>query len=87
MVLTTFGMNAEGNVIWYPSFYDCDSELGLTNDGELRYGPGIDVVKGNFDTSESLLWTKLNEAFPDEIVARYIYMRSNGYMTVNNIIK
>ena len=20
MVLTTFGMNAEGNVIWYPSF-------------------------------------------------------------------
>lgn len=22
MVLTTFGMNAEGNVIWYPSLYD-----------------------------------------------------------------
>ena len=29
MVLTTFGMNAEGNVIWYPSLYDADSELGL----------------------------------------------------------
>ena len=22
MVLTTFGMNGEGNVIWYPSLYD-----------------------------------------------------------------
>ena len=22
-------MNAQGNTIWYPSFYDCDSELGL----------------------------------------------------------
>ena len=29
MVLTTFGMNGEGNVIWYPSLYDADSELGL----------------------------------------------------------
>ena len=28
-VWTTFGMNAQGNTIWYPSFYDCDSELGL----------------------------------------------------------
>ena len=49
MVLTTFGMNGEGNVIWYPSFYDCDSELGLTNDGELRYGSGIDVATDNFN--------------------------------------
>ena len=29
MVLTTFGMNGEGNVIWYPSLYDADSCLGL----------------------------------------------------------
>lgn len=86
MVLTTFGMNGEGNVIWYPSFYDCDSELGLTNDGELRYGSGIDVATDNFNTSDSLLWTKLNEAFPDEIQDRYIYMRSNGFMTYENII-
>ena len=87
MVLTTFGMNGEGNVIWYPSLYDADSELGLTNDGELRYGSGIDTLTDNFNTSNSRLWTKLNEAFPDEIQNRYIYMRSNGFMTYENIIK
>ena len=87
MVLTTFGMNGEGNVIWYPSLYDADSCLGLTNDGELRYGSGIDTLTDNFNTSNSRLWTKLNEAFPDEIQNRYIYMRSNGFMTYENIIK
>ena len=87
MVLTTFGMNGEGNVIWYPSLYDADSCLGLTNDGELRYGSGIDTLTDNFNTSNSRLWTKLNEAFPDEIQARYIHMRSNGFMTYENIIK
>ena len=86
MVLTTFGMNGEGNVIWYPSLYDADSCLGLTNDGELRYGSGIDTLTDNFNTSNSRLWTKLNEAFPDEIQQRYIYMRANGYMTYKNII-
>ena len=79
-------MNGEGNVIWYPSLYDADSCLGLTNDGELRYGSGIDTLTDNFNTSDSRLWTKLNEAFPDEIQQRYIYMRSNGYMTYKNII-
>ena len=64
-----------------------DSELGLTNDGELRYGSGIDTLTDNFNTSNSRLWTKLNEAFPDEIQNRYIYMRSNGFMTYENIIK
>ena len=64
-----------------------DSELGLTNDGELRYGSGIDTLTDNFNTSNSKLWVKLNQAFPDEIQTRYIYMRSNGFMTYENIIK
>lgn len=68
-------------------WYDADSELGLTNDGELRYGSGIDTLTDNFNTSDSKLWTKLLEAFPDEVQARYIYMRSNGFMTYENIIK
>lgn len=60
--------------------------LGLTNDGELRYGSGIDVTTDNFNTSDSRLWTKLIEAFPDEITNRYINMRSNGYLTPENVI-
>jgi hypothetical protein len=79
-------MNAQGNTIWYPSFYDCDSELGLTNDGELRYGSGIDVTTDNFNTSDSYLWTKLNTAFAEEIQTRYINLRANGYISYDTII-
>ena len=63
-----------------------ESNRIVTNDGELRYGSGIDTLTDNFNTSNSRLWTKLNEAFPDEIQQRYIYMRANGYMTYKNII-
>ena len=79
-------MNAQGNVIWYPSFYDCDSELGLTNDGELRYGSGIDVATDNFNTSDSVLWTKLNTAFAEQVQTRYINLRANGYISYETII-
>ena len=86
MVMSTFGMNAQGNTIWYPSFYDCDSELGLTNDGELRYGSGIDVTTDNFNTSDSYLWTKLNNAFAEEVQTRYINLRANGHISYETII-
>lgn len=79
-------MNAQGNTIWYPSFYDCDSELGLTNDGELRYGSGIDVATDNFNTSNSVLWTKLNTAFAEQVQTRYINLRANGYISYDTII-
>ena len=87
MVLTTWGKNVEGNVIWYPMFYDCDSELGLTNDGQLRYGSGIDMDTGDFNTSNSRLWTKLKRCFNPQITERYISMRANGYLTYDNIMK
>lgn len=87
MVLTTWGKDIYGNVIWYPQFYDCDSELGLTNDGQLRYGSGIDMDTGDFNTSNSLLWTKLKRNFNPEIAERYISMRANGYLTYDTIMR
>lgn len=87
MVMTTWGKDINGNVIWYPMFYDCDSELGLTNDGQLRYGSGIDMDTGDFNTSNSRLWTKLKRNFNQQITERYISMRSNGHITYDNIMK
>lgn len=87
MVMTTWGKDINGNVIWYPMFYDCDSELGLTNDGQLRYGSGIDMDTGDFNTSNSRLWTKLKRNFNPQITERYISMRSNGHITYDNIMK
>ena len=63
-----------------------DSELGLTNDGQLRYGSGIDMDYGDYNTSNSRLWVKLKQAFQPEITERYIYMRSNGYLTYENLL-
>lgn len=87
MVMTTWGKDINGNVIWYPMFYDCDSELGLTNDGQLRYGSGIDMETGDFNTSNSRLWTKLKRNFNSQITERYISMRSNGHLTYDNMMK
>ena len=75
MVLTTWGRNTEGNTIWYPSFYDCDTMLGLTNDGQMVYPPSIDMSTGDYNTSESLLWTKMQAAFGVEIADRYKQLR------------
>ena len=67
-------------------WYDADSCLGLTNDGELRYGSGIDTLTDNFNTSNSRLWTKLNKAFPDEIQARYIHMSYLAFLILFNFL-
>ena len=53
MVLTTFGRNDDGHTIWYPSFYDCDSVLGLANNGEIRYDAGVDMDGDAFNTKNS----------------------------------
>lgn len=75
MVLTTFGRNEDGNTIWYPSFYDCDSILGLANNGKISFGPGLDMANGDYNTSNSALWTKLNKNFGQEIRDRYRELR------------
>lgn len=75
MVLSTWGRNEEGNMIWYPGFYDMDSMLGLTNDGQMVYGPDIDMATGDYNTSKSFLWTKMQRVFKEEIADRYRQLR------------
>lgn len=75
MVLTTFGKDEESNTIWYPSFYDCDSILGLNNTGIIAFDAGLDMDKGDYNTSRSALWVKLNRMFGEEIRQRYKELR------------
>ena len=79
MVLTTWGPNSEGHVIWYPSFYDADTMFGLTNDGQLFYPPSVDMTFGDYNTSNSVLWTKLRNRFSVEIADRYRELRENVF--------
>ncbi|MGL5647437.1 MAG: BspA family leucine-rich repeat surface protein, partial [Clostridium sp.] len=75
MVLTTFGRNESGHMIWYPSFYDSDSVLGLANNGEIRYDAGTDMSNDAFNTKNSALWVKLKANFAQQIKDRYVQLR------------
>ena len=87
MVITSWGLDNNYNRVWYPQLYDADSCLGLTNDGELKYGSGIDPDTGDFNTSNSQLWVKLNRNFKSEIIARYKQLRRDGWFTVEKLMQ
>lgn len=85
MIITSYGRNEDGHLIWYPSFYDCDSVLGLANNGELRYDAGVDMNNNAFNTRTSALWTKLNRNFYQEIKDRYVRLRRER--NINGVIE
>ena len=65
-----------GEYIWYPIFYDIDTQLGLNNSGAYLWDYDADVTKDNlFSTPTSILWTNLYDLFYDEIVQKYRVLR------------
>ena len=77
MMLATFGPHKMGGeYIWYPIFYDIDTQLGLNNSGAYLWDYDADVTKDNlFSTPTSILWTNLYDLFYDEIVQKYRVLR------------
>lgn len=71
----------------YMIFYDCDTILGVRNDGRLKYGWDIDenTIDPELSTEDktvyayaghdSVLWKNLREQFPDELMAAYKRIR------------
>lgn len=70
-------------VLAYMIFYDCDTILGVRNDGRLKYSWDVDenTVDPELSTEEktvyayaghdSVLWKNLREQFPEELQAAY----------------
>lgn len=81
MMLTTW----DGN-IWYPQFYDLDTQLGLDNTGYLKFYSDIDITEGVYNTSGSKLWTMVQNVFADELSAMYKKLRTSKYR-LDNILK
>ena len=88
-----------GDYIWYPCFYDIDTQLGLNNSGAYLWDYDADVTKNNlFSTPTSVLWVNLFDVFYDDIVQKYRVLRGisnptntedsavNGSLTQQNII-
>ena len=87
MMMATFGpqRNSEGNYIWYPIFYDIDTQLGLNNVGALLWDYDEDATENQtFSTSTSVLWTNFYKMFMTDIRTAYATLRQNKltYQTI-----
>lgn len=77
MMMSTWGPLQEGGeYIWYPIFYDIDTQLGLNNSGAYLWDYDADVtLDGLFSTPGSVLWNNLFEIFRDDIINTYRILR------------
>ncbi len=55
---------AGGDYIWYPIFYDMDTQLGINNTGIPSFQFNVDATDaGNYSTSDSILWNNFYAFF------------------------
>ena len=83
MIMVTY----DGKV-WHPSLYDMDSTYGLYWTGKKIISPEALLNPNNTDATmynTSNLWAKLEQAFGNEIYARYVELRANE-LSDENII-
>lgn len=68
---------AGGNYIWYPIFYDIDTQLGINNTGIPSFEYNVDATEdGNYSTSDSVLWNNFYKYFKTGlIIPKYRHLR------------
>ena len=86
LMLATWGPQVEGgNDIWYPIFYDIDTQLGVNNSGVPYWDYYVEPTNQNiFSTPNSVLWNNLWTCFSSNIMGRYNTLR-NGNLTIGNL--
>lgn len=58
--------------IWYPIFYDIDTQLGINNTGIPSFEYYIDATEeGSFSTNDSVLWNNFYAFFKNKMVDKY----------------
>ena len=86
MMIATFGPHKQGgDYIWYPIFYDIDTQLGLNNVGAWLWDYNADCTEDNiFSTASSVLWTNFNDLFRSDIISVYQALRKTklDYTTI-----
>lgn len=86
MMVSTFGpKEAGGDYIWYPIFYDIDTQLGLNNVGAKLWDYDEDNSEnGTFSTAQSVLWTNFYDVFRNTVESTYRTLR-NGKLSYETI--
>ena len=79
MKLVTFD-----GVKWYLDFYDMDTAMGLDNTGAFKYDVDIEVTVDEFNTADSVLWSRVRTLFAADLVTEYNNLR-NGNLTIDKI--
>lgn len=75
----------DNGTTWYPQIYDCDTTMGLNNEGVLAFTESnMKIEAGTYNTSSSRLWSRLIELMWADIQAEYTKMR-NTTLTLENI--
>lgn len=77
-------MTVDGKV-WYPTFYDLDTVLGIDNSGYLTIQPDVEIESGSYNTSNSNLWSKVWNYFNTELKEEWAKMRQ-GSFTLDNLM-
>ena len=80
-------INMYGDDVWWFSFYDMDSSLGLDNTGYNKFSSNIEPSQpGIYNCSTSQMWAKLNAWSQDDIFNQFKIIREGKY-TYENICK
>lgn len=80
-------INMYGDDIWWFSFYDLDSSLGLDNTGYNKFSSNIEPSQpGIYNCSTSNMWVKLNLWNQDDLFNQFSIIRENKY-TYENLCK
>ena len=80
MMIGTWGpQEVGGEYIWYPLFYDIDTQLGVNNSGVPSWEYYDEPTKqGDFSTSGSVLWNNFYTCFQNTIKDTYLNLRKNN---------
>ncbi len=77
-MMASWGPHEEGgDYIWYPVFYDIDTQLGINNTGIPSFTFNVDATEANnFSTSDSILWNNMYKLLKNTyIVPKYKNLR------------
>ena len=76
-ILDENGEKIPGEYIWYPVFYDIDTQLGINNTGIPSFTFNVDATEANnFSTSDSILWNNMYKLLKNTyIVPKYKNLR------------
>lgn len=72
-MMASWGPQREGgDYIWYPIFYDMDTQLGINNTGIPSFEYNIDATEdGTFSTNDSVLWKNFYTLYLSIIKDKY----------------